>query len=135
MTCDAWQASNADAYFAVTGHWLEKMPDGKMKQFSALLGFTLMNTAHDGVALGRALYKIIRRLGFGNKVSNLSHFLTIRCLCCLLPLRSAGLRATMLRITRRCFNTSADLSTHPPQSQERNTGTGGPLTFGASSNI
>lgn len=68
MICDAWQAGTADAFFAVTGHWLEKMPDRKMEECSALLGFTQINTAHDGVRLGWALYKIVRRLGFGNKV-------------------------------------------------------------------
>lgn len=35
---------------------------------SALLGFTQMNSAHDGVRLGRALFKIVRRLGFAHKV-------------------------------------------------------------------
>jgi hypothetical protein len=25
MTCDAWQASNTDGYFAVTGHWIEEI--------------------------------------------------------------------------------------------------------------
>ena len=24
LTCDAWQASNTDGYFAVTGHWIEE---------------------------------------------------------------------------------------------------------------
>ncbi|EKM48856.1 uncharacterized protein PHACADRAFT_202308 [Phanerochaete carnosa HHB-10118-sp] len=27
LTCDAWQASNLDAYFAVTGHFIEKQSD------------------------------------------------------------------------------------------------------------
>ena len=28
LTCDAWQASNADTYFAVTGHWIEERVQG-----------------------------------------------------------------------------------------------------------
>lgn len=24
LTCDAWQASNTDGYFAVTAHWIEE---------------------------------------------------------------------------------------------------------------
>jgi len=55
LTCDAWQASNADAYFAVTGHWIEEV--------------------HNGVRLGQALYKVCARLEIVHKVrlhSNLS---------------------------------------------------------------
>ena len=68
MTCDTWQASNSDAYFAVTGHWTETGPDGLWRRESALLGFTQLNSSHDGVTLGRALYKIVKRLNFGHKV-------------------------------------------------------------------
>jgi hypothetical protein len=68
LTCDAWQAGNQDAYFAVTGHWIEEMASGEWKLQDALLGFTQMNTSHDGVRLGHALFKIIKRLGFGHKV-------------------------------------------------------------------
>lgn len=68
LTCDAWQASNADAYFAVTGHWIEEMPDGTWKDHHALFGFMQLNSAHGGRALARALYKIIRWLGIGHKV-------------------------------------------------------------------
>jgi hypothetical protein len=70
LTCDAWQASNRDAYFAVTGHWIEgEIPGGELKMHSALFGFTQMNTAHDGARLGRALYRIVKRLGIAHKVS------------------------------------------------------------------
>ena len=44
------------------------MPDGSWEEHSAVLGFTQLNTAHDGVSLGNALYSIIARLGFGHKV-------------------------------------------------------------------
>lgn len=44
------------------------MPDGSWEEHSAVLGFTQLNTAHDGVSLGKALYGIIARLGFGHKV-------------------------------------------------------------------
>ncbi len=66
--CDAWQASNCDAYFAVTGHWNETGADGVWRRENHLLGFVQLNSKHDGVALGRALFKIVRRLGFGHKV-------------------------------------------------------------------
>ena len=46
LTCDGWQASNVDAYFAVTMHWIEEMAHHVWKQESALVGFTKMNTAH-----------------------------------------------------------------------------------------
>ena len=68
LTCDAWQASNADGYFAVTGHWIEELPSGKWVLEHALFGFTQMNTAHDGVRLGQALYKICHRLQIVHKV-------------------------------------------------------------------
>jgi len=69
LTCDAWQASNADAYFAVTGHWIEEVKEGDWVEHEALFGFTQMNTAHNGVRLGQALYKICQRLGIVEKVS------------------------------------------------------------------
>ena len=51
LTCDAWQASNADAYFAVTGHWIEADTDSPERwvEREALFGFTQMKTAHNGV--------------------------------------------------------------------------------------
>lgn len=68
LTCDAWQASNADAYFAVTGHWIEEEIPGDWVEREALFGFTQMNTAHNGVRLGQALYAICNRLGVVHKV-------------------------------------------------------------------
>ena len=29
LTCDVWQASNTDGYFAVTGHWIEESVAGE----------------------------------------------------------------------------------------------------------
>lgn len=59
LTCDAWQASNADTYFAVTGHWIEEeVQPNEWVQQEALFGFTQMNTAHNGDRLGQALYKV-----------------------------------------------------------------------------
>ena len=75
LTCDAWQASNADAYFAVTGHWIEEVQSEEWVEQEALFGFTQMNTAHNGVRLGQALYKVCARLEIVHKVrlhSNLS---------------------------------------------------------------
>ena len=54
--------------FAVTGHWVEERASGKWKLKHALFGFTLMNTAHNGVHLGQALYKICDRLKIVHKV-------------------------------------------------------------------
>ena len=67
-TCNVWSASNGNAYFAVTGHWIEELSPGVWVQQSALLGFTQMNTAHNGVRLGRALFKIFARVGIIHKV-------------------------------------------------------------------
>lgn len=78
LTCNAWQASNQDTYFAVTGHWVDTSVPGKWKMESALFGFTQMNTAHDGARLGRALYRIVKRLGIANKVLILA--LQLRCI-------------------------------------------------------
>ena len=68
LTCDGWQASNQDAYFTVTGHWIEESSPGDWKLQNAMLGFMLMNTAHDGTRLGRALYQIVKRYGIADKV-------------------------------------------------------------------
>jgi hypothetical protein len=68
LTCDAWQASNIDGYFAVTGHWIEEEREGEWAEEEALFGFTCMNTAHNGARLGQSLYKICQRLGIVHKV-------------------------------------------------------------------
>ena len=69
LTCNAWQASNADAYFAVTCHWIEEHMPGEWTIEQALIGFVQMNTAHNGVCLGQALYKACNHLQIVPKVS------------------------------------------------------------------
>jgi hypothetical protein len=68
ITCDAWQASNTDSYYAVTGHWMEETSPGVWVLREALLGFTRMNNAHHGIRLGQTLFKIVERLGIINRV-------------------------------------------------------------------
>ncbi|KAJ3519324.1 hypothetical protein NMY22_g13261 [Coprinellus aureogranulatus] len=68
LTCDAWQAENRDAYFGVTGHWIEEVSPTDWRLRSALLGFTQMNTAHNGARLGRSLYDIAKRYGITHKI-------------------------------------------------------------------
>jgi len=68
LTCDACQASNSDGYLAVTGSWIEEV-NGKWQIQSALLGFTQLNNAHNGICLGQALFKIVSCLHIGHKVS------------------------------------------------------------------
>ncbi|KAF7344634.1 putative AC transposase [Mycena venus] len=68
ITCDAWQASNTDGYYAVTGHWMEETSPGIWVLREALLGFTRMNNAHHGIRLGQTLFKIVERLGITNRV-------------------------------------------------------------------
>ena len=76
MTCDAWQASNTDAYFAVTGHWIEEATPGVWEQKSALFGFTRLRSAHNGKNLARALFMVALWLGVVHKVC-------VSCLICL----------------------------------------------------
>ncbi|KAJ7872183.1 hypothetical protein B0H14DRAFT_2570433 [Mycena olivaceomarginata] len=59
ITCDAWQASNTDSYYAVTGHRMEETSPGVWVLREALLGFTRMNNAHHGIRLGQTLFKIV----------------------------------------------------------------------------
>ena len=68
-TCDAWQAGTADAYFAVTAHWVEEHSTRSWELHGALIRFTQMNSAHHGICLGQALFKLIMRIGAINKVS------------------------------------------------------------------
>ena len=70
LTCDAWQADNADGYFAVTGHWIEESVPTQWELKSDLLGFTRLNNAHNGERLGQALFKIADRVGITHKVRN-----------------------------------------------------------------
>ena len=67
LTCNTWQASNVDGYFAVTGSWIEEV-NGQWELQTALLGFTQLNNAHNGVRLGQALFKVISRAGIAHKV-------------------------------------------------------------------
>ena len=69
LTCDAWQASNTDGYFAVTAHWIHEPTLGQWELKSGLIGFTRLNNAHNGERLGQALFKVIRRVGIEHKVS------------------------------------------------------------------
>ncbi|KAG6864227.1 hypothetical protein C0991_011227 [Blastosporella zonata] len=70
MTCDAWQAGNSDAYFAVTGRWIEETSKGVWDEKSAIFGFTQMNSAHDRKCLSQALFCIVCRLGLMTKYVN-----------------------------------------------------------------
>jgi len=74
LTCDAWQASNVDGYFAVTGHWIEGMATTAWELQCAVLGFTQLNNAHNGQRLGQALFKIVDRVGIAHKVSSFYNF-------------------------------------------------------------
>ena len=73
LTCDAWQASNTDSYFAVMGHWIEEAKENEWVLQSALFGFTCMNTAHNGKRLVQALFKICDHLDIVKKVCTLIH--------------------------------------------------------------
>ena len=68
LTCNTWQASNADGYFAVTSHWIEESVAGEWTEEHALLGFTQLNTAHNGTRLGQVPYKVCNRLDIVPKV-------------------------------------------------------------------
>ena len=72
LTCDAWQASNSDGYFAVTGSWINE-ENAKWQLQTALLGFTQLNNAHNGTRLGQALFKIVLRVRIAHKVSTINH--------------------------------------------------------------
>jgi hypothetical protein len=87
LTCNAWQASNTDGYFAVTGHWIEEPYTGFWELNSALFGFVRLNNAHNGKRLGGALFKIVDRLGIAHKAS--AHDLICSC-CCSHQMRQIG---------------------------------------------
>lgn len=70
LTCDAWQASNVDGYFATTAHWIETVEGGQWELRSALIGFVRLNNAHNGKRLGQALFKIVDRLGIAGRVGS-----------------------------------------------------------------
>jgi hypothetical protein len=59
MTCDAWQASNTDVYFAVTGHWIMECVPGEWTLEHALLSFAQMNCSHSGTRLGQMLFSVL----------------------------------------------------------------------------
>ncbi|KAF8068608.1 hypothetical protein FPV67DRAFT_1668686 [Lyophyllum atratum] len=55
LTCNAWQASNTNGYFAVMGHWIEELP-----------------STYNGESLGQALYKICLRLRIVYKIGHIT---------------------------------------------------------------
>jgi hypothetical protein len=57
-----------DAYFAITGHWIEECSPGEWMLEQALLGFTQMNCSHNGTHLGQMLYMVLNRLHIVHKV-------------------------------------------------------------------
>ena len=68
FTCDAWQASNTDGYFAVTASWVEESTPTIWKVDTALIGFVRLNSAHNGKRLAQALSKVAARLKIAHKV-------------------------------------------------------------------
>ena len=72
LTCNAWQASNADGYFAVTGHWIEDTSLSIWEMQVALLSFTHLNNSHNGKCLGQVLFKIVQQLGIEQNVSDMN---------------------------------------------------------------
>lgn len=95
MTCDGWQASNVDGYFAVTGHWIERVGPLHWELRHALLGFVRMNNSHTGKNLGHALYLVLDRLNIVEKVRGAMLYSTACCLALNLFRRRVGLHATM----------------------------------------
>lgn len=75
VTDDAWQASNGDGYFCVSSHFIEEVSPGVWESREAVIGFTRLNNAHNGVRLGQALYQIIARVGLQQKVGLMNLFL------------------------------------------------------------
>jgi hypothetical protein len=70
FTCDAWQASNTDAYFAVSAHWIDESTPAKWELRSALIGFVQLNSAHNGRRLAHMFFKVIQHVGLLHKVSH-----------------------------------------------------------------
>ena len=77
LTCDAWQVSNVDGYFVVTGSWVEEGPPSTWKVQTALLGFVRLNNSHNGQRLGQALFKVVQRMGITHKESQTFISITI----------------------------------------------------------
>lgn len=85
LTCDAWQASNVDGYFAVTAHWIEEKFPNNWTLEGAVIGFVRMNESHNGRRLGQALYKVAMRLGIAQRVCNLDSHVDMLTLTSDLP--------------------------------------------------
>jgi hypothetical protein len=82
LTCDAWQASNTDGYFAVMVHWIQEPIARKWELKSALISFTGLNNAHNGEWLGQALFKVVKWVGIEHKVCVSSHTYLPYLSCC-----------------------------------------------------
>lgn len=67
FTCDGWQASNVDGYFAVTAHWIASV-NGTWKLHNAIIGFVQIRNSHNGKRLGGTLYCVLQRLELQKRV-------------------------------------------------------------------
>ena len=83
----------------MTGHWIEEAQPEEWVEQEALFGFTQMNTAHNGVRLGQALYKVCARLGIVHKV--LSMFTNVHEIS--FTYRLAISHAIMHQTTTQCW--------------------------------
>ena len=73
ITCNVWQASNADSYLAVTEHWIEEHTPGKWALEHMLLRFAQMNCSHSSTHFGQTLFRVLSQLRIVHKVCMLDH--------------------------------------------------------------
>ena len=85
----------------MTGHWIEEAQPEEWVEQEALFGFTQMNTAHNGVRLGQALYKVCARLGIVHKV--LSMFTNVHEISFTYICRLAISHVIMHQTTTQCW--------------------------------
>jgi hypothetical protein len=91
-----------DGYFAVTAHWIEEPTSATWELKNALIGFTRLNNAHNGVRLGQALFKIIERVRIEHKASvfytvNMPHHLSFAAKVGHITCDNASNNSTMMR--------------------------------------
>ncbi len=81
LTCDMWQASTVDGYFAVTGLWIEEKVPGEWKLETTPFRFVRLNYTHTRKRLREALYRVVARLKIKHKVHALTTFIHVYYSC------------------------------------------------------
>ncbi|KAF8225380.1 hypothetical protein L208DRAFT_1306558, partial [Tricholoma matsutake] len=70
FTTDIWLNKNCRPHLAITAHWIAKVEGSTSLQLKAsLIAFHRLHGGHDGVSLGKTVFRLLDRAGVTIKVT------------------------------------------------------------------